>query len=123
MQLLSKVAAFSGVGLICTLVSLLLIFVLNTYTDLNVLYSYIVAYGLSILLSYILNTRLVFTSHYSLVTLIGYLFIYLSSMGLGAGLILGLKYFLPWSDWFISYTTIPFTMAWNFLFSKKLFKN
>ncbi len=114
-------AGFSIVGVIATLVSMLLIFVCNELLGWNSIVSYLISYGLSILLSYILNVRFVWRKGYSFKALIHYFGIYLASMVIGAVLLWLLELcFAETNKTLLSYCVIPITMLWNYFFINRL---
>ena len=116
-----KVVGFSFVGVIATLVSMALIYVMNEWLHWNPYVSYLISTILSILLSYVLNMLKVFSSRFSWKSLGLYYLTYLSSMVLGV-LILGFyKWLLPtWNATLLSYMVIPFTMLFNYYFVNKI---
>ena len=114
-------AGFSIVGVIATLVSMLLIFVCNELLGWNSIVSYLISYGLSILLSYILNVRFVWRKGYSFKALIHYFGIYLASKVIGAVLLWLLELcFGETNKTLLSYCVIPITMLWNYFFINRL---
>lgn len=120
-KIITTFAGFSVVGVIVTLVSMLLVFVCNELLGWNSIVSYLISYGLSILLSYILNARLVWKRGYSYKALIHYWGIYIASMVLGAVLLWLLELCFPEiNKTILSYCVIPFTMLWNYFFINKL---
>lgn len=116
-----KVVGFSFVGVIATLVSMALIYIMNEWLHWNPYVSYLISTILSILLSYVLNMLKVFSSRFSWKSLGLYYLTYLSSMVLGV-LILGIyKWLLPtWNATLLSYMVIPFTMLFNYYFVNKI---
>lgn len=116
-----KVVGFSFVGVIATLVSMALIYIMNEWLHWNPYVSYLISTILSILLSYVLNMLKVFSSRFSWKSLGLYYLTYLSSMVLGV-LILGFyKWLLPtWNATLLSYMVIPFTMLFNYYFVNKI---
>lgn len=120
--LIQRILGFSVVGVISTVVSLLLLWLFNDGLSLNIYVAYVLAYGISIILSYFLNARYVWTHTLSVADILKYFFIYLSSMTLGAILLFPIQWFLPdWNHTLLSFTTIPFTMIWNYLFVNYIF--
>ena len=116
-----KIVGFSFVGVLSTLVSMALIYVMNEWLQCNPYVSYIVSYTLSILMSYILNMLKVFSSRFSWKSLGLYYLTYLSSMVLGMLLLKLYLWLLPtWNATLLSYMVIPFTMMYNYLFVNKL---
>lgn len=122
-----KIAGFSFVGVIVTLVSMALIYIMNEWLHWNPYVSYILSTILSILLSYVLNMSKVFSSSFSWKSLGLYYLTYLSSMVLGMILLKLYLWLLPtWNATLLSYMVIPITMIFNYLFVNKIanyFKN
>ena len=120
-KLITTIAGFSFVGVVATLVSMLLIFICNEILGWNSIVSYLFSYGISILLSYILNAKYVWKSDFSFNAIIRYFGIYIASMLLGAVLLWLLELALPdVNKTILSYCVIPFTMLWNFFFVNQL---
>lgn len=114
-------AGFSFVGIVVTLVSMLLIFICNEILGWNSIVSYLLSYGVSILLSYFLNAKYVWKSDFLFVAMVRYFGIYIASMVLGAALLWLLELVLPdVNKTILSYCVIPFTMLWNYLFVNRL---
>lgn len=119
-----KVVGFSFVGVISTLVSMALIYVMNEWLHWNPYVSYVISYVLSILLSYILNMLKVFSSRFSWKDLGLYYLTYLSSMVLGMLVLRFYEWLLPlWNATLLSYMVIPITMVYNYFFVNKLAKS
>jgi putative flippase GtrA len=121
-QLLKLATSFSLVGATCTMLSLLMIYFFAAFTTLNATTGYIISYSSSILLSYLLSAKFVFKGKYSVFSLLIYIFIYLSSMGIGVALLKVLEPVIPFQSWIVSYFTIPVTMGWNFMMTRLLFR-
>ena len=120
-KLIATFAGFSFVGIVVTLVSMLLIFICNEILLWNSIVSYLLSYGISILLSYFLNAKYVWKSEMSFVAMIRYFGIYIASMVLGAVLLWLLEFALPdVNKTILSYCVIPFTMLWNYFFVNRL---
>lgn len=116
-----KIVGFSFVGVIATLFSMALIYVMNEWLHLNPYVSYLVSTILSILLSYVLNMFKVFSSYFSWKSLGLYYLTYLSSMVLGMLLLKLYLWLLPtWNATLLSYMVIPFTMLFNYFFVNKI---
>lgn len=114
-------AGFSFVGIVVTLVSMLLIFICNEILGWNSIVSYLLSYGVSILLSYFLNAKYVWKSDFLFVAMVRYFGIYIASMVLGAVLLWLLELVLPdVNKTILSYCVIPFTMLWNYFFVNRL---
>ena len=120
-KLLLKLLGFCGVGGAMTLLSMLLIVLTNEIFGWHPQVSYAFAYMLTLLLSYVLNTRLVFHVPRSLKKLFGYCVAYLSGMILGMVLLKMLTQFCSGTNaTLLSYVVIPITLAWNFYFVDKI---
>ena len=120
-KLIKTFTGFSIVGILVTLFSMLLIFILNEIIEWNSIISYLVSYGLSILLSYFLNSRYVWKTNFELKALVRYFGVYIASMVLGALLLWVLELLFPnVNKTILSYCVIPFTMLWNYFFVNKL---
>ena len=120
-KLIATFVGFSFVGIVVTLVSMLLIFICNEILGWNCIVSYLLSYGISILLSYFLNAKCVWKSVFSFVAIIRYFGIYIASMVLGAVLLWLLEMALPGiNKTILSYCVIPFTMFWNYFFVNRL---
>jgi putative flippase GtrA len=118
---LKKMVGFSIVGVIVTIVSLLLIFLLNELLLWNQYLAFFLSYFSSIILSYWLNVRWVWKVKASTQGIIRYFGVYVSSMVLGMVLLRIFNLILPEANHtLLSYSTIPFTMVWNFLFVNKV---
>ncbi|MBQ0088169.1 MAG: GtrA family protein [Prevotellaceae bacterium] len=120
--LIQRILGFSIVGVVVTIISLLLLWFFNDVLSLNIYVAYVFAYTISIVLSYFLNARYVWMHTLSAVDILKYLAIYLSSMALGTILLFPFQLLLPeWNHTLLSFTTIPFTMIWNYLFVNYIF--
>lgn len=118
-----KVVGFSFVGVVATLVSMTLIYVMNEWLLWNPYVSYFISTVLSILLSYVLNMLKVFSSRFSWKDLGLYYLTYLSSMVLGMLILRFYEWLLPtWNATLLSYMVIPITMVYNYFFVNKLAK-
>lgn len=116
-----KIAGFSFVGVIVTLVSMALIYIMNEWLHWNPYVSYITSTVLSILLSYVLNMLKVFSSRFSWKTLGLYYLIYCSSMILGMFVLRFYLWLIPtWNATLLSYMVIPITMIYNYIFVNRI---
>lgn len=120
-KLITTFAGFSFVGILVTFFSMMLIFICNEILGWNSIISYLLSYGLSILLSYILNAKYVWKSDFLFLAMIRYFGIYLASMVLGALILWLLELLFPdMNKTILSYCVIPFTMLWNYYFVNRL---
>lgn len=120
-DLLKKLLGFCSVGGAMTLLSMLMIAVTNEFFHWHPQVSYIFAYLTTLILSYLLNIRYVFHSHYSWKGLGAYCLTYISSMILGSVLLWFLMRIFPnVNNTLLSYCLLPATTLWNFFFTKKI---
>ncbi len=115
-------AGFSGVGVITTLISLGAIYVFLEIFQTPLILTYSIIYFLTILLSYFLNSLLVFKSPLEMKKGIKYFLIYLSGMLIGIVVLWLLKKTLSFDAYILAYLVLPVTMMWNFVLSFYLFK-
>jgi len=121
--LVRKVLGFSVVGALMTLLSMFLTWVCNDLIHMNIYVAYVAVYGLTILISCVMNARLVWKHELSISDVFKYFAIYLSSMLLGMGIIYVLGLFLTTlNHTLLSYCALPFTYIWNYLFVNHIFK-
>jgi len=103
---------------------MLMIWVCNDFLNLNIYLSYVLVYGVSIILSCVLNAHFVWKHTLVALDVVKYFIIYLSSMLLGVGIIYVLEICFPKvNHTIISYCALPFTYLWNYLFVNYIFKN
>ena len=122
-KLFSVFAGFSGVGVVTTLLSLGAIYFFIEVLQTPLIYTYAIIYFLTILLSYFLNSFLVFKSTLTSKKAVGYFSIYLSGMILGITVLWIFEATLPFDKYILAYLVLPITMLWNFILVYKLFKN
>ncbi|MCC8358761.1 GtrA family protein [Salinimicrobium sediminilitoris] len=121
-KIIKYFAGFAGVGGIVTLISLIGIYIFIELFQFPLLITYIGIYSATILLSYLLNSLLVFKSSLNTKKGIKYIGIYLSGMILGVAVLWIFEKILPFDDYILAYAVIPITMIWNFVLSYLLFK-
>lgn len=115
---------FSIVGVIVTIFSMALLYVFNDVLKMNAYVAYVLAYVLSIALSYYLNARKVYKAKSSWMKIVLYFIVYVSSMALGVGLLYLFLLLLPdWNRTILSYMVIPFTTLYNFIFVSWILKD
>lgn len=115
-------AGFSGVGIITTLISLGAIYLFLEILQTPLILTYSIIYFLTILLSYLLNSLLVFKSPLTMEKGIKYFLIYLSGMVIGIIVLWLLDQILDYDSYILAYLVLPVTMMWNFVLSFYLFK-
>ena len=114
---------FSLVGIITTVFSGILIYIVIHIFGGPLVLSYALIYFLAIVLSYILNMIFVFKNKIEIKGAFIYFGIYLSGMLLG---VLFLKFFknsINIPNFLKAYMAIPLTMAWNFFLSYVIFNS
>jgi putative flippase GtrA len=115
---------FSIVGVVVTIFSMVLLYVFNDVIKMNAYVAYMLAYALSIALSYYLNARKVYKTKSSGRKIVLYFIVYVSSMALGVGLLhMFLLVFPDWNRTLLSYMVIPFTTLYNFIFVSWILKD
>ncbi len=121
-KIIKYFAGFVGVGGIVTLVSLIGIYIFIELFQFPLLITYVGIYSATILLSYLLNSLLVFKSSLNTKKGIKYFGIYLSGLILGVVVLWVFENILPFDDYILAYAVIPITMIWNFVLTYLLFK-
>lgn len=121
--LAGKFLKFSLVGAFTTLCSLSTQAVLLKFYHTPLIPTYVSVYGGTILLSYMLNSRLTFRSRITVKKALLYFGIYLSAMGLGVLLLHLYRQVLPFENWVLPFLVVPFTMAWNFSWANRYLKH
>jgi putative flippase GtrA len=121
-KIVTVFAGFSGVGLITTLISLGAIYTFLEILQTPLILTYSIIYFLTILLSYFLNSLLVFKYPLAMKKGIKYFLIYLSGMVIGIVVLWLLKKNLSYDPYILAYLVLPITMMWNFVLSYYLFK-
>ncbi len=120
-QILFRFGGFSLIGIGNTLLSMLIILVMNEVCGINAMISYVFAYVTTVFLAYIANARLVFHAKISILSGMGFFASYLSGMMLGMALLWLSARLLPgWNATLVSYAVIPVTMLWNFILINRI---
>lgn len=114
-QLLIRFSGFSLVGVITTLVSLGLIYILIGMFETPIYPSYAAIYILTIYLSYVINANYIFKVKKSIYQFIKYLVVYIFGMFVGMILINLYGRLFSFENWIITCLTLPFTTIWNFI--------
>jgi putative flippase GtrA len=121
-RLIKLFVGFSFVGLFTTLLSLALMFFFLKVLHTPLIITYIGIYFATILMSFLLNSRLVFKSNLSFANGIKYFIVYISGMLMGTLLLWLFKKILPFENYILGFLVLPFTMIWNFVFSYVILK-
>jgi putative flippase GtrA len=112
-----KLAGFGIIGAISTLFSMLLMYVLHNKLHIHYQVSYVISYLIPLVSSFVLNSIFVFKTQKSTRNLLVYFSIYLSSMFSGMLILALLKLRISLDETLLSYMTLPFTTAQNFILS------
>jgi putative flippase GtrA len=121
--LLKHAIGFANVGLLMTVASALLLYLLIQVLSWQVYIAYTLVYLASIFISYLLNAKLVFKKTFSWLHLGAFYVTYLSGMLLGLLLIFLFKsFFFSYTDFINSCLVTPITVAWNFIFTSMIFQ-
>lgn len=121
--LVAKLLKFSIVGAMMTVTTLCISVYLLKYVKTPLISTYVSVYGLSILVSYMLNSQFTFKSKINKDRAIIYFMIYLSAMGIGVLLLSIYQRTFDFENWVFPFMVIPFTMTYNFLLSNKYLKS
>lgn len=120
--LVKRLIGFSFVGIFVTIVGMTLTFIFLKILNMSPYLTYFTSYVLTVLLSYYLNSRLVFKSGKSKKNLIIYYAIYSSSMLIGLGTLYLYHQIFPFDELILNYMVIPVTMLWNFTVTSRFLK-
>jgi putative flippase GtrA len=80
--------------------------------------TYAIIYLISILLSFVLNSSIVFKTKISLANNFKYLILYLLSLGIGLLLMKNIEKLVEVESWYYPFIVLPFTMSFNFFGSR-----
>jgi len=116
-RILRKFAGFSIVGIIVTLLSVVISSVLLKIPGAPLLSTYILVYIATILLSFYLNSKLVFKTGSNFQNLVVYFLVYGAGLLLGTVLLWIFRRLFLFENWVLPYLVIPFTLLSNFLLS------
>jgi putative flippase GtrA len=130
---LNHFLGFAIVGVFMTLMTLAFNFMFLNMLHISLVITYIVVAIITIFISYLLNTYLVFKQKFSIITLLLYYGVYLSGMIVGIPLLKFFEYILPvnffsmqlqpYRKFLISAMPIPITLIWNYIFTSIVMKN
>ena len=120
-RLILRFSGFSLIGVVNTLFSMFLIFLMNEILHFNYLFSYCTAYIVTVVFAYIANAKIVFRKNMEWKDLLRFLATYLSGVVIGSILLYFIKKLYPdWNATCVSYTVVFVTMIWNFFFVNKI---
>lgn len=118
---IKRLIGFIQVGLLTTITSAGVLYVLLEMLKWQVYFSYTLIYLLSIFISYLLNAKLVFKKAFSWFHLVAFYLTYLSGMLIGLIVISLLKSQFNYSDFVNSCLVLPITIIWNYVFASIIF--
>jgi putative flippase GtrA len=116
-RIFRKFAGFSIIGFIVTILSMVISYVFLKILETPLIPTYIIVYIATIILSFLLNSKLIFKSKYNLRNLLVYFLIYGVGLFLGTIILWMFRIILPFENWTLPYLVIPFTMLSNFVLS------
>lgn len=118
--ILSRFCGFSLVGAFNTLASMIIVLVMNEVMGVNYMLSYITAYVVTLFAAYVINAKAVFKTPISSRGALAFFGAYLSGMIVGTIALRVLTGLLPDANsTLLSYSVIPLTMIWNFIWVNK----
>ncbi|MFZ4520723.1 MAG: GtrA family protein [Bacteroidales bacterium] len=115
--IIKKFAGFSIVGLVVTLLSFAISYILLKILATPLLITYILVYGATIILSFFLNSKLIFKTGSGFRNLVIYFLVYGTGMVVGTIMLWIFRMILPFENWILPYLVIPFTLVSNFTLS------
>ena len=118
--LIKKAFSFSSIGLVMTLTSLALNYILIRYFGFEVRATYVSVYATLLLVSFLLNSRYTFKNTNSVTNLAKYVSVYLLGMLLGTILLEIYINTISLQPQHYVFLVVPFTASWNFFASNKL---
>jgi putative flippase GtrA len=116
-KIIRKFAGFSVIGAVVTLLSMVISYVLLKILATPLLLTYIFVYIVTLVISFFLNSKLVFKSGSNFQNLIIYFLVYGTGLILGTFLLWVFRMLLPFENWILPYLVIPFTLLSNFTLS------
>ncbi|MDX1406635.1 MAG: GtrA family protein [Saprospiraceae bacterium] len=117
-----RLIRFATVGAFCTGLSLTLNFIFLKIVGTPLIPTYVVVYSLTILLSFVLNSRYTFLTAVNLPNAARYFMIYVSAMGLGVLLLTFYRSIFDFQNWVYPFMSAPFTVLWNYTWSSHVLK-
>ena len=119
---LRELVGFSGVGVVVSIVGLVMTYLMIEVWKWPLFISYVSIYAGTILLSYVLNSSLVFRAGFNVLFLLQYFMAYLSGMLVGLLALWVFEITLPFKPWILAYLVVPVTTLWNYFFATRIFK-
>jgi putative flippase GtrA len=116
-RIIRKFAGFSIIGLVVTILSLIISYVMLKILATPLLPTYILVYSVTIIISFFLNSKLIFKTGSNLRNLIVYFLVYGIGLILGTVLLWIFRFLLPYENWILTYLVLPFTLVSNFTLS------
>jgi putative flippase GtrA len=116
-RIIRKFAGFSVIGAIVTLLSMVISYVLLKILATPLLITYIFVYLATLVISFFLNSKLVFKTGSTFQNLFIYFLVYGTGLIIGTLLLWLFRILLPFENWVLPYLVIPFTLLSNFTLS------
>lgn len=116
-DIIRKFAGFSIVGAVMTLLSMLISFILLKIFATPLFITYVLIYGITILISFFLNSALIFKTGSNFRNMVVYFLVYGTGLLLGTLLLMLFSVLLPFENWLLAYLVLPFTLTSNFTLS------
>jgi putative flippase GtrA len=113
-----QIFKFISIGFFVTIFTLLLNYFSVKFFNTDVFITYAIIYSISILLSFLLNSTIVFETKISLANNFKYFILYLLSLGIGLLLMKNIEKFVEVESWYYPCFVLPFTMSFNFFGSR-----
>ena len=120
--IIRKFAGFSVVGFVVTLISWIISFILLKILETPLYITYILVYGVTIFISFFLNSKLIFKTGANLRNMLVYFGVYSVGMVVGTIMLWIFRMILPFENWILPYLVIPFTLVSNFFLSNYFLK-
>jgi len=116
-DIIRKFAGFSMIGAVMTLLSMLISYILLKIFVTPLFLTYILIYGATILISFFLNSKLIFKTGSNLRNLVVYFLVYGAGLIFGTVLLMIFRVLLPFENWALAFLVLPFTLTSNFTLS------
>jgi len=126
LKLVHKILSFSIVGLIMTVLSLIMSVSLLKLYKTPLVGTYLFVYSTTLVISYLLNSKLTFHSSLTMQKGTIYFIIYLFSMCFGTLMYVIIPNIIILPNWYYPFIVLPFTATLNYYLSNKYlrpFKN
>ncbi|MBC7884055.1 MAG: GtrA family protein [Saprospiraceae bacterium] len=123
MDSINKIFSFSIIGGMMTFLSLSSNIILLKYFKTPLILTHIVVYFITILISYVINSKFTYRSGLNLKKSIIFFSIYLGTMLLGSMIYYIIPGIVCVPNWYYPFFVLPFTSMINYLLNDKYLKN